>query len=122
MNSVSVDAAAGVARVSATFREAVVAHRGAAEDVQAFRCVLRGVGWLCVWGRRRQPASPQQALVLAVCVPHRCCCTSHSPCSMQPRFLPVLPSVVARRSEYSVDYELAKEGRDWVITAAAVKY
>ncbi|PSC72514.1 ACCUMULATION AND REPLICATION OF CHLOROPLASTS chloroplastic [Micractinium conductrix] len=62
VNSVSVDAAAGVARVSATFREAVVAHRGAAEDVQAFR------------------------------------------------------------SEYSVDYELAKEGRDWVITAAAVKY
>ncbi len=37
MNSVSVDPATGAAKVSATFREAVVAHRGAADPVQAFR-------------------------------------------------------------------------------------
>lgn len=37
VNSVSVDAATGAARVSATFREAVVAHRGAFDPVQAYR-------------------------------------------------------------------------------------
>ncbi|KAL4443575.1 hypothetical protein ABPG75_011312 [Micractinium tetrahymenae] len=37
INSVSVDAATGAAKVSATFREAVVAHRGVADPVQAFR-------------------------------------------------------------------------------------
>lgn len=37
VNSLKVDGAAGTAAVSATFREAVEAHRGAQEPVQAFR-------------------------------------------------------------------------------------
>ena len=46
INSVKVDAVAGTATVSATFREAVVAHRGASEPVQAFR-------WGAVWASGR---------------------------------------------------------------------
>ena len=49
INSVKVDAASGAAAVSATFREAVEAHRGAAEEVQAFRCERVGGGCMAGW-------------------------------------------------------------------------
>lgn len=49
INSVRVEGSA--AFVSATFREAVVAHRGAAEPVQAFRCgAVAGVARDQSWG------------------------------------------------------------------------
>lgn len=59
INSVKVDAASGAAAVSATFREAVEAHRGAAEEVQAFRCERVGGGCMAGWAAvARWPAVP----------------------------------------------------------------
>lgn len=121
INSVRVDGAA--ASVSATFREAVVAHRGASEPVQAFRC--RGRGRAAAAGG----ADRAGAQLLAVGRQHSINrpraaawppCLLAYPCSV-PLPLPVSHSHHCR-SEYSVDYELALEpSGSWVITAATVR-
>jgi hypothetical protein len=77
INTIRPDAATGAVSVSATFREAVEAHRGSGEPVQAFRCVLlyaalcRGQltgSWICgqlkVW-----QAGVWQLLAVAACPP-----------------------------------------------------
>lgn len=123
VNSVSVDAATGAAKVSATFREAVVAHRGAADPVQAFRqgpalgrsgCAAAPAcrhGHACSAGLRPLRAGQLPAIVDQG-VRGAACCTGQ-------RIRPT--SCPSRRSEYIVDYELAPEDGSWVITAATVR-
>jgi len=135
INSVATEAD-GTARVSATFREAVVAHRGASDPVQAFRWVGGRAGvaqggtleYLCSGACMRTiPSEPifcSPLLGSQVSRPlHNpalppLCCAPHSPQLPVPTFTPTLlhssshlllclPCCCApSRSKYSVYYEL----------------